>query len=427
MVFLTLFFSLLTQNIYGYDVGSPILVELSTDDHLTPISLSPIESKNSEFSHGYLKELDKVLQFDLSQNGKTAIISNLSKSAFEIKPYIHEKILGTTLTYLKEGKAKKIDGLPLTGQLNEDRKQIHSLADIIHKTIFGVEGIASTRILYTVKFRGKNFSEVFEADYDGANAKQITHQKALCVTPCYVPPSPGHLSRSFAFVSYEIGQPKIYFGSLDDGKMIRFSLLKGNQLMPTISQKRDKVAFISDITGNPDLFVQSINMEKGSKGKPRQIFSAHQAVQGTPTFSPDGEKIAFVSNKDGSARIYLMRIPPEGVKPKKGDAKLLTKQNSENTAPCWSPDGKKIAYCAKTKGTRQIWIYDLEKNQEWQLTDGPMNKENPTFAPNSLHLIYNASTNDSSDLYLINLNQKEPVKISSGPHEKRFPSWEYRF
>lgn len=421
MAYLTFIFLLFSIGLNALE--SPIFVEVSTENQLLPLFLNKFDANQAALTPNYIAELEKILQFDLSNNGKTYLTKNLREASFEIAPSVHEKQLGALLKFIHNNTQKKVDGLTLTGNLNEDRKQIHHLADIIHKTLFNSDGIASTRILYTVKFKGKEVSEVFESDYDGANARQVTHQKSLCVTPCYIPPRPGYVSGSFAFVSYEIGQPKIYFASLEDGKMRRFSLLKGNQLMPAISLQRDKIAFISDVTGNPDLFVQAIDMEKGPLGKPRQIFSSRSATQGSPAFSPDGERIAFVSNKDGTPRIYLIELSGER---KQNQARLLTKQNRENTAPAWSPDGKKLAYCALTKGIRQIWIYDFEKNMEWQLTSGGGHKENPAFAPNSLHLIYNGIENEKSDLYLINLNQKSAVKITSGPHEKRFPAWEPR-
>jgi TolB protein len=121
-----------------------------------------------------------------------------------------------------------------------------------------------------------------------------------------------------------------------------------------------------------------------------------------------------------------MNIPLPGVKLKDIKTTLISKANRENTAPCWSPDGTKLAYCSTTQGDRQIWIYDFVKKQERQVTQGPGNKENPTWAPNSLHLLFNSTGAAGSDLYLINLNQKKATKISAGPGEKHYPCWEPR-
>ena len=119
-----------------------------------------------------------------------------------------------------------------------------------------------------------------------------------------------------------------------------------------------------------------------------------------------------------------MPIPSPGSRLKDLSPKLITKQSRESTAPAWSPDGTKLAYCASINGVRQIWVYDFAKGEEKQLTQGPGNKENPSWGPNSLHLIYNSTSSNDSELYLINLNQTQPQKISVGPGEKHYPNWE---
>lgn len=426
-----------------------IVVKLATESKLMPLYLAPFYKENPSLDSNYISQLEQILQFDLNHNGMTFTVQHTNERNtlsdagnfstpgnatawkalnvyYVIKVLIKEKQISARMLSVNGNSEKAVEGLPLTGNLSQDRRQIHRLADMVHKALFGTDGVANTRIIYTVKTLNGNKStaEIWEADYDGANALQITRENSLCVTPAYIPPKPGYSSGSIMYISYKSGQSKIYIASLKEGVGRRFSLLKGNQLMPTVSRQRDKVAFICDYTGNPDLFMQAFDPEKGPIGKPQQIFATHLATQGTPTFSPDGRQIAFVSNKDGSPRIYVMDIPAPGASLKDIKATLITKNNRENTAPSWSSDGSKLAYCAANGGTRQIWIYDFDKRQERQITQGGGNKENPTWAPNNLHIIFNSTGNNISELYLINLNQPEAVKISNGPGEKRFPVWE---
>lgn len=422
-----------------------LVVRLATECPLLPVYLEEFEDAGSGFDAAYMKKLESVLTFDLNQNGMTFIQkrqagklpTDITKYAklckdlgvyYLVKTQVKDKTLAVRVFSAANAQVKGIDGISLKGQLNVDRQQIHQVANVIHKELFGKPGIADTHILYTIrnKVPGKNdwVSEVWEADYDGHNARQITKDGHYCLTPSYIPPLKGKASGSFSYVSYKTGQPKIYVCSLHDGVAQRLSYLKGNQFMPAVSPQRDQVAFISDATGNPDLFLQPFKPEEGVTGKPVQLFSSTLATQGTPSFSPDGQRIAFVSNKDGTPRIYMMDLPKTGERAKKIEPKLLTKYNAESTAPAWSPDGTRLAYCALTDGVRQIWVYDFSKNEESQLTRGPGNKENPSWASNSLHLVYNSTDPGSSELYLINLNQPDAVKISMGDGEKRFPSWE---
>lgn len=432
----------------------PFVVKLATESNLTPLYLLPISKEESALEDSYMQQLEGILAFDLDHNGSTFVSkrthenNQLGQSGafnqlgsiptwkerhifYVVKPQIQGKSIKTLILDVQGQLIKNIDLIPLTGELGEDRRKIHRLADIIHKALFGTEGIASTRILYTIKIQNsadssKWISEVWEADYDGGNPRQLTQERTMCVTPVYLPPKPGYATGGFLYVSYQLGQPKIYIGTFKNEKKQRLTTIRGNQLMPVISQQRDKVAFICDITGNPDLFVQSFSLEKGVVGKPQQVFSARLATQASPTFSPDGSRLAFVSDKDGSPKIYIIQIPQPGANIADVKATLITKANRENTAPSWSPDGTKIAYCARGKGERQIWIYDFNTKQETQITQGSGHKENPSWAPNSKHLVFNSSTPKSSDLFMINLNQSEATQITFGPGEKRFPSWEPR-
>lgn len=426
-----------------------ILVRLSSKESLHSLYLH-IPSVDSS----YIKQLEEVLRFDLNHNGKTEITDPSKEGKRQIErensllvfdrerwrelgvEYVVKGEFSTSSAALSifstnTGTIKQIEKVPLTGNLAKDRRLIHQLSDALHETLFGIPGIASSHILYTNRIRPAKeatqwITEIWEADYDGKNARQVTHDGYLCLNPTYVPPAKGSRSHHLLFVSYKIGQPKIYAAPLHEGVGRRLTYLRGNQLMPSLSPKSDKMAFISDIGGNPDLFVQDFSLEEGLIGKPQQIFSAPQAAQGTPTFSPDGHSIAFVSNKDGTARIYVLEIPPIGASIKDLKPVIISKQNRNNTSPAWSPDGTKIAYSsASLEGVRQIWMYDFKTGRETQLTDGPGHKENPTWAPNSLHLLFNSSTTTSeSELYLINLKQKKAVKITSGSGEKRFPAWE---
>lgn len=427
-----------------------ITVHLSTENHLIPLYAAKFVNKDPTLDANYIQKLEKVLQFDLNHNGMTYSLPQTNENEklsrlltdegiskpkewrpvaifYAIKVQIGtDKKISASLHFVNGESIKKIDGIAMTGDLNRDRKQIHQLSDAIYRALFNRDGIASTHLLYALRKRvnDKWTSEIWESDYDGANTRPLIANSSYNITPVYLPPKPGYTASNFFYVSYQSAQPKIFLASVKETSGKRFSYLQGSQLMPAISRQRNKVAFISDITGNPDLFLQSFSTEEGLIGKPQQIFAGKKATQGSPAFNPEASRIAFVSNKDGSPKIYVMDVPAPGTALKDIKVQLVTRLNRESSAPAWSPDGTKLAYCALTDNVRQIWLYDFDTNEERQLTQGPGNKENPSWSPNSLCLVYNCSDAGACELYLININDPEPSKISLGSGEKRFPNWE---
>lgn len=439
--------SALIQEVYAQS-QEPIHIELLTKQTLTPSYVSRIACKDNSFDTSYLMQLDMVLEQDLGYSGKMNVLKRdklkedlslgkdpLNKINWKAQGVTHfvqvqiadKKIEVKALNSLN-GSLKTFAPIPLSGTIAKDKKVIHHIADSLIKALFEEEGICSTRILYSYQLQSetpgsKNWkAEIWECDWDGGNARQITKDNSYAVTPASIPALKGGQEK-FLYVSYKMGQPKIFIAGINDGLSKKSIDLRGNQLLPAVSPKRNMIAYICDAAGRADLFIQSLNPETGQLGEPQQIYSYPNASQASPSFSPDGKKIAFVSDKDGCARIYTINAVYQS---KRQEPSLITKINRENTCPSWSPDGKKLAYSSKTDGIRQIWIYDFESREEKQLTFGPGNKENPSWAPNSEHLVFNSTDHATSDLFVVNIYQPEAIKITKGPGKKHYAAWTTR-
>jgi TolB protein len=417
----------------------PLVIEVDTEETRQPIAVIPFAVKTqTPLTPAYIKQLEEILSFDLSHNGTTlcqrepgAAGSSSCQVAVEVNDLNLKAILTLPAQSLVKQRQQQLASVTVSGDLTQDRHQIHLIADAIHKTLTGHPGIAATRILYTVKRPTAQpyvwTSEIWESDYDGAKACKLTLDAGYCITPSYLPPQAGRNSGNFFYVSYTSGQSKIYLAPLRQGLGQRFSPLRGNQLMPAMTRQRNLIAFINDSQGNPDLFWQRFSPEQGLIGQAARAFETRYATQASPTFSPDGRQLAFVSNKDGTPRIYVINAP-EANEPltTRKYAKLISRRCRDNSAPSWSPDGTKIAYCAMTEGVRQLWVYDTATDREVQLTEGAGHKENPSWAPNSSMLVYNTNQGEEGELYIVALADGLPTKISSGPGQKRFPNWEPR-
>lgn len=402
-------------------------VRLQTRKALPPIYISMFQGAEN---------MRDVLKFDLNASGHCAVIPRTQELEANVDPFNFSNWKREKIPYCLSAKIDESGHLELIAydiergisygyaDISLQRNAIHELADAILRDLFQKQGIASLKLIYTERTKnpfsdGLDFlSEIWISDADGANPRQVTLENSYCLCPNFLPDS----NEEFFYASEKSGQTKIYRASIHHPKGELLVNLRGNQALPAMRPDGKQIAFISDIAGRPDLFIQNLGPEKKAMGKPKQIFSAPRATQASPTYSPDGSRIAFVSDKDGPPRIYLMNLNDK--RNKKPKPRLLTRRNRENTSPSWSPDGTKLAYSARVEGVRQIWIYDFKTGEEIPLTAGPENKENPSWAPDSFHLIYNTEGKDLSNLYLINLNRTEPIPIAKSSVQKRFASWQ---
>jgi len=414
---------------FSFCFAETITIDLKSQNKLDKLYLL-VRDDAASFDH---KNWEDQVRFDLNFSGYAEVMPHDFHAKGFDRPFwktiganyvaritFREKSFFIELLNVKTGALKAYPYCSLSGN-DSDRDKIHGYVSDITYDLFGKKGIQESKILYSLRIPNHNkngpewLSEIWMCDFDGKNQVQMTHNNSYSICPRFLPNGEAYL-----YVSYSHGQPKIkkaYFDSKEEEMLVR---LRGSQALPSTSSSN--IAFISDAAGRPDLFLFPLD----ETGKPVQLFSSPRATQASSTFSPDGRKIAFVSDKDGPPRIYILEIPRTNRRFKTPKTELITKKNRQNTSPSWSPDGRKLAYSAKTNGIGQIWIYDFDSKQEWQLTFGAKNMENPCWAHDSHHLVFNSEDKFMSELYLMNIHQKAPIKISTGPGGKRFPVFSHR-
>ena len=77
-----------------------------------------------------------------------------------------------------------------------------------------------------------------------------------------------------------------------------------------------------------------------SGGDPRPFITSESGSNSAPAWSPDGKRIAFVSSRGGNGpQIYV--IPVDG-----GEARALTAVEGGATGPVWSRDGRRILFAS---------------------------------------------------------------------------------
>jgi tricorn protease len=194
----------------------------------------------------------------------------------------------------------------------------------------------------------------------------------------------------------------------EKGNTLNLSQSSGSrEIYPQISPNGKWVAFFSDRTGEYQLYIQN-----SGGGDPIQLTSQLSRTNYHLLWSPDGKKILF-GNKD----FALFYIEVDSKKLVKIDESNQMKNDEfywEISDYNWSPDSKWICYSfVQYNKNSQIFIYSLDRNKKFAVTDDFFDNLYPSFDANGKYLYYVSSRNFdlAMDFYEDNHIESTPQKV----------------
>ena len=281
------------------------------------------------------------------------------------------------------------------GYQGSPRESAHQFANDIIETLTGNKGIAGSKIAFIATRSGKK--EVYLADYDGSNVRQLTHDNTISVHPSFSPDG-----RRIAYTGYQSGYADVYVIDLTSGARNRIVNFPGTNSGATFSPDGNRLALTISKDGNPELYTV------GAEGGGARRLTHTRGVESGPTWSPDGNEIIYSSDERGSPQLF--RISSSG-----GEGQMISTGHGYCTEPNWSPDGKKVAFNVRSGGEFQIAVLDLPNGGTRIVGVG----QDPIWGPDSRHLIFT----EGGALYLLDAMTIRKNKILDGLGKITEPSW----
>lgn len=178
-----------------------------------------------------------------------------------------------------------------------------------------------------------------------------------------------------------------------------------------------RIAFISDRGGTMDLYVTALD----GSGRPLRL-TDDAALENNPCFSPDGKYIAYSSNPAGSSTWSIYVIPSDGT----GRARRLTGDEANQGSPSYFPDGRRIAYSTDVNGNRDIFFVNSDGSGITEYITESSEDDDPAISPNGYWLAYHSdrSGDGNVDIYLRSLRGDNTViRVTTDSAQDRSPSF----
>ena len=360
-----------------------------------PIILKNFNANNQKLS----QILFSTIKNDLIFSDEFNIVENngeyeVSGELFENKGIINFKLKVKDL-FLKKDNLIKV----YKSSKKLVRKVAHRASNDILNIITGEKGIFDYKILYVDDKTGKK--QIYLMDYDGKDIKRLTYGN-------HIDTSPELFQDYLLFTSFKSGNSRVYIKNLKTG-FKKILINKGKlSAAPDIFPFTKNILAMFSIGGNSDIGIFNF------KGKLLKVIAKSIFDEASPRWSHSGDKIAFVSNRSGSPQVYV-----EDVK----TSKIIRISFGTNYScyPAWGANDKYIFYSGMKNGKFFIYRASLEYFHIEQITEG----EYPDTIFKDRFLLFTKLKDGYYQIFLMDIENNRIYQITESKSNKYYPRWYY--
>lgn len=240
--------------------------------------------------------------------------------------------------------------------------------------------------------------DVYVMDASGGMPRRLTFDQRLVVGITWTADS-----QYIVFSSNREGEFALWKVPAGGGPIERVSVGDENSYSPAISRKGNLLAY-SHGTGRWDIV--RVDLKSSThKVLTDQLLSSNEQ-DSAPQFSPDGKRIAFQSWRSGSQEIWICAA--DGSDP----VQLTSFGGALTGSPHWSPDGRQIAFDSRPDGRAHIFLSSPDGGIPHALTSGNYNDIVPSWSPDGKTIYFGSNRSGSYQIWKIAATGGAPRQLT---------------
>jgi len=152
-----------------------------------------------------------------------------------------------------------------------------------------------------------------------------------------------------------------------------------------------RIAFVVKTGQNKDLWIMDWD------GAGARSLTRDQTLNMSPTWSPDGKSLYFTSFRNGDADIYRYTLETGKVSP-------YVKTPRTDSAPAVSLDGEWVAYASSESGNFEVYRMKPDGSQKTQLTFSGRDDTSPSWSPTGREIVFTSDRSGSPQIYIMDFD-----------------------
>lgn len=250
-----------------------------------------------------------------------------------------------------------------------------------------------------VSDRGGN-QDIYLMDVDLAHVSALTQSEAEDWAPSWSPDG-----EQLTFASTRNGGWNIYVMNVTNRKIVQLTET-GKDRRPAWSPTGASIAFTSERDGNSEIYIMR------SDGSEQLNITNHRARDDRPVWSPDEDRIAFSSNRDGDWEVYIQNLEADTMD-------QITDTVGPDFPGAWAADGRSILLFS----AGDIIHYSFESEEVTLLTRNESKEGTPSYSPDGTLILFESDRSGDYDIWIMKADGTEPKNLTNNPAFDWFPQW----
>jgi TolB protein len=292
---------------------------------------------------------------------------------------------------------------------------LRRFGDLTIGALTGTAGPFMSQIVFVGKKQINGNGQIYTADFDGGNLKQITFNNAVNLSPTW-----SKDGSKITYTSFKSGKPEIYNYNLITKQETKIVSNMLNSSGASWSPDGNTLAFSAASKDEKSTFIYSLD----KFGKNKKVLVDSSSIEVEPAFSPNGKLLAYTSTKFGKPMIFVKDLA-------KDNSTRITYAGWYNASANWSPNSKTLAFASYDRDIDRWDLFRINADGSHieRLTLNQGDNEKPSWSPDGRFLLFQSdrttkgTRNGPKKLYIMTKDGAYQKSLEIPLAEVKQPEW----